>query len=506
MLPSSTVENYLKAIFSGASGLKAPHRLLPMGQLATALGVTPGTATTMVKTLADSGLVEYEPYTGVALTAAGEKLAALVLRRHRLIELFLVRFMGYAWDEVHDEAEQLEHVVSDRLIDRIDEMLGRPEADPHGDPIPNSEGQIKQQDAQSLLTCPLRTPVTVSRVIDQDRVFLRFIEQNNLKPGESIEVEERDPASDSVRVRGKDDRQIVIGTRAASKLLVNIARVLVFLTLGSSAFAQDKPSAGLPAVAPASAKAPAGRSAEAGSNRPWEITDNSFLVEEAFNQEAGVVQNIFGIYRPGDGSWVSAFTQEWPVRVQAHQFSYTVALGSTGNDSGIGDVLLHYRFQAVDETAHRPAFSPRVSLVLPTGNVDRGLGDGSAGWEVNLPFSKQFGDLYLHWNAGFTNLPSAEAGSLKHNLFTPRAAASGIWRVRPMFNLMIETVFEWPEEVAGATTDRSYGTTVLPGFRTGWNVGEAQAIVGVGVPVSFSSGTTDTGVFGYFSYELPFSR
>ena len=239
MLPSSTVENYLKAIYLGAAGLTAPHRLLPMGQLAAALGVTPGTATTMVKTLAESGLVEYEPYAGVALTSAGEKLAALVLRRHRLIELFLVQFMGYAWDEVHDEAEQLEHVVSERLIERMDEMLGRPEADPHGDPIPNSEGLVKPQEAQSLLTCPLGMPVTVSRVIDQDKVFLRFIEQHNLKPGEAIEVEERDAASDSVRVRGKNDRRITIGARAASKLLVNVARVLLFIALGGTAFAQE---------------------------------------------------------------------------------------------------------------------------------------------------------------------------------------------------------------------------------------------------------------------------
>ena len=493
MLPSSTVENYLKAIYSGALGLKAPHRLLPMGQLASALGVTPGTATTMVKTLAESGLVEYEPYAGVALTSAGEKLAALVLRRHRLVELFLVRFMGYSWDEVHDEAEQLEHVVSDRLIERIDEMLGRPEADPHGDPIPNSEGHIKQQDAQSLLTCPLRTPVTVSRVIDQDRVFLRFIEQNDLKPGESIEVEERDAASDSVRVRGKNDKQITIGTRAASKLLVNIARVLIFLALTGTAFAQQPQAR--PTTEPPS-----------GSARPWEITDNSFLVEEAFNQEAGVVQNIFGIYRPGDGSWATGFTQEWPVRVHAHQFSYTLPFGGSGSGSGIGDVFLHYRFQALDETRRRPAFSPRVSLILPTGNETRGLGGGSAGWEVNLPFSKQFGDLYLHWNGGFTHLPKAEGTAPNQSLVTPRAAVSGIWRARPMLNLMLESVFEWAEEAAGAGTERSYSTTVVPGIRTGWNLGDAQAIVGVGVPVSFGSGTTDAGVFGYFSYELPFSK
>jgi DtxR family Mn-dependent transcriptional regulator len=262
MLPSSTVENYLKAIYLGVGALTPGHRLLPMGHLAAALGVAPGTATTMVKTLAESGLVEYEPYTGVTLTPAGEKLAALVLRRHRLIELFLVQVMGLRWDEVHDEAEQLEHVVSDRLIERIDEMLGRPEVDPHGDPIPDSEGTVKQQEAQSLMTCPLNTPVTVTRVVDQDRLFLRFIENHHLKPGESIEVEERDAASDSVRVRGKDEQRITIGTRAASKLLVQVARVVIMvLAVTTSALAQT--------------------TGGSGSRRPFEITDSSFFVDGA---------------------------------------------------------------------------------------------------------------------------------------------------------------------------------------------------------------------------------
>src|SRR3954471_5230995 len=176
MLPSSTVENYLKMIYLGTSSPGAEPRLLPMGQLASGLGVTPGTATTMVKALAESGLVNYEPYAGVTLTRAGRRLAALVLRRHRLVELFLVQVMGLSWDEVHDEAELLEHVVSDRLIDRMDEMLDRPETDPHGDPIPNPQGIVKAREAQNLLTCPLRTPVVVTRVIDQDKAFLRFIE------------------------------------------------------------------------------------------------------------------------------------------------------------------------------------------------------------------------------------------------------------------------------------------------------------------------------------------
>ena len=126
-----------------------------MGHVAAALGVTPGTATTMVKALAESGLAEYEPYTGVRLTKAGEKLAGLVLRRHRLVELFLVQVMGMSWAEVHDEAEQLEHVVSERLIERIDEMLGRPTHDPHGDPIPSADGAIAARHLDNLLTCPV---------------------------------------------------------------------------------------------------------------------------------------------------------------------------------------------------------------------------------------------------------------------------------------------------------------------------------------------------------------
>ena len=220
MLPSSTVENYLKAIYQGQSMLKAGARLVPMGQVAQALSVTPGTATTMVKALAESGLAEYEPYSGVRLTSAGEKLAGLVLRRHRLVELFLVQVMGMSWAEVHDEAEQLEHVVSERLIERIDEMLGRPTHDPHGDPIPDPEGAIAAREFDTLLTCPLGTPLKVMRIADQDPAFLRFIEHSGLKPGQPLEVEARDTAADSVMVRVQNREPITIGARAASKLLV----------------------------------------------------------------------------------------------------------------------------------------------------------------------------------------------------------------------------------------------------------------------------------------------
>lgn len=222
MMRSAAVENYLKGIYHAQAALPSSSDLVAMGQLASSLGVVPGTATTMVKALAEAGLVHYEPYAGVRLTPAGETLAALVLRRHRLVERFLVDVVGMSWTDVHDEAERLEHAVSDRLIEIIDDMLGQPVTDPHGDPIPSPEGTLVQQPHESLLACPLRTPLIVTRVTDQDTAFLRFIEQHDLKPGEVVEVEHRDPAADSVRLCSRDDRRVTIGARAASKLLVRV--------------------------------------------------------------------------------------------------------------------------------------------------------------------------------------------------------------------------------------------------------------------------------------------
>jgi DtxR family Mn-dependent transcriptional regulator len=473
MAASSTVENYLKAIHQGTSALPPDVRLLPMGQLASALEVTPGTATAMVKTLAESGLVDYEPYTGVALTPAGQKLAALVLRRHRLIELFLVEVMGFSWDEVHEDAEQLEHVVSERLVDRMDEMLGRPEADPHGDPIPDPDGVIKTLDAQSLLTCPLDTPVTVTRVLDQDGRFLRFLDRHDLRPGTRIEIAARDTAGDSVQVRTEGDHLVTIGTGAASKLLVQVAHVLAIVLVWAAAAAAQP--------------APAGAAA-------FRVLDNAFLVEEAFNQEAGVFQNIVGVDLRPDGTWETAFTQEWPLGGWRHQASYTVALGATPFGAGLDDVQLHYRYQALTETATTPAFSPRLTVILPSGNADKDLG-GDAGWQINLPFSKQIGDGYLHWNAGFTHLPGAVEGTL-----TPHAAVGLMWRARPMLHPMIEALVEWEDRAGG----REAIWTIAPGVRTGWDIGETQTILGLAVPVVVGRGRADAGAFLYLSYELPF--
>ncbi len=221
MLPSSTVENYLKALYQ-AEAANDEKTLVPMGQLATAVKVAPGTTTTMVKALEKEGWVEYKPYLGVRLSPAGAKLAALVLRRHRLIEQFLVEIMGMNWTEVHEDAEQLEHVVSDQLIERMDAMLGHPSVDPHGDPFPTADGAMPAHRYHSLVTCPLGAQVKVIRVADQDTSFLRFLEEQKLKPGQSVEVEARDPAADSVQLRTGDKRRLTIGTKAASKLLIEV--------------------------------------------------------------------------------------------------------------------------------------------------------------------------------------------------------------------------------------------------------------------------------------------
>lgn len=137
---SPTVENYVKRLYLEQQ--KGGERLVPMGNLATAMGVTPGTATTMVKALSDAGLVQYEPREGTCLTKRGEKLALHVLRRHRMVELFLSRVLGMDWSEVHEEAEALEHAISDKVLSRIDKLLGYPGYDPHGDPIPTAGGKI----------------------------------------------------------------------------------------------------------------------------------------------------------------------------------------------------------------------------------------------------------------------------------------------------------------------------------------------------------------------------
>ena len=236
---------------------------------------------------------------------------------------------------------------------------------------------------------------------------------------------------------------------------------------------------------------------------PFRITDNSFLVEEAFNQERGVFQNIFGGLRV-HRDWSAAFTQEWPLGGQRHQVSYTILWLQVARHNGAGDTMINYRYQAMVEGPGRPAFSPRVSVVFPTGNSRDGLGNGSAGLQFNLPFSKQTGDWYWHWNAGLTWLPRAKIDARHEGLASPFFAGSAIYRLRPMLNLMLESLATFDEVITDAGTTRSRGLTLSPGFRTGWDIGEKQVVVGFAVPTLWRDGEIVTGAFAYFSYELPF--
>ena len=218
-MPSLTVENYIKAIFQicQSGGGQAAT-----GQLAAALGVSPGTVTSMLKTLSDSKLVTYTPYEGVRLTTAGNVLALRVVRRHRLIELFLVKTLELSWDAVHEEAEHMEHAVSDRLIDKMDAFLGHPEVDPHGDPIPRSDGTLKIAYSSSLAECKVGDQFQLARVIDQSPEFLRFLSNSGLPLGVSGHIVANTPEAGIVTI-SVDGQETTLGQAAAKKLLVTLS-------------------------------------------------------------------------------------------------------------------------------------------------------------------------------------------------------------------------------------------------------------------------------------------
>ena len=216
-MPSLTIENYIKSIYQ----LGGTHSggAVATGQLATALGVSPGTVTSMLKTLKESGLADYKPYEGVCLTEAGSSLALRVLRRHRLIELFLFRTLELPWDEVHAEAENMEHAVSDHLIDRIDEYLGFPANDPHGDPIPTASGILRDHHSHSLAQWEVGLPFLLVRVLDQTPAFLRYLSDVGFPLGATGVVQVNRPEADLLIVDLRET-QLTISHQVAEKLLV----------------------------------------------------------------------------------------------------------------------------------------------------------------------------------------------------------------------------------------------------------------------------------------------
>lgn len=188
---SLTVENYLKAILQ--ISLQSGSEWVSTGDLAKYMDVAPGTVTSMLKTLKQSEHVEYRPYEGARLTESGKQTSIRVLRRHRLIELFLFQTLKLSWDQIHSEAENMEHAVSDFLVDRIDEYLEFPETDPHGDPIPSIDGQMRRAypNLTNLSDCPIGVPIKIVQVTDQETEFLRFLSRSGLMIGSEGSVTEK---------------------------------------------------------------------------------------------------------------------------------------------------------------------------------------------------------------------------------------------------------------------------------------------------------------------------
>lgn len=243
------------------------------------------------------------------------------------------------------------------------------------------------------------------------------------------------------------------------------------------------------------------------------IQDNSFFVEEAYNQEPGVVQHILNVpinFTNGSREITPSFTQEWPVFSQTHQFSYTIPYVFTEDDNGLADMRLNYRLQALMEDQWSPAFAPRLSLVLPTGDRDKDFGTGVVGYETNLPFSKIISDRWtLHFNAGMSIFPNAR----NHHLTNYNLGASAIYAVSRDFNLMLETVAGWNEDIAEGelapepTVDRATTALVSPGARYAFNLpNDAQLVVGLALPIGLTSDSPDWGMFFYCSFEHPFIR
>lgn len=216
-----TVENYLKTAWQIAARQESPW--VTTGQLAAALQVSPGTVTSMLKTLAETGLADYRPYEGACLTHQGKILALRMLRRHRLIELFLTRTLQLRWDQVHEEAEHMEHAVSDFLVDRIDEFLGLPTHDPHGDPIPSADGQMRGDatTSQPLSAIAAGCGVRLTRVTNQGREFLQFLTDSGMQLGSTGVVRQNNTEA-GIMMMEFGGRQVALGLPAAQQILVEL--------------------------------------------------------------------------------------------------------------------------------------------------------------------------------------------------------------------------------------------------------------------------------------------
>jgi hypothetical protein len=281
---------------------------------------------------------------------------------------------------------------------------------------------------------------------------------------------------------------------------------LFALTVFSTLVFADTNPISLTTKAPASAH-------EESKKESSPIQDNSFLIEEAYNQEFGVVQHISTFMRDfNTHSWVYTFTQEWPVPGQKHQFSYTASAVHNAdfapNGPGFGDLALNYRYQLAGSGDTRLAVAPRVSLLAPTGDFRAGRGSGGYGVQINIPASvvvtKQ---LVTHWNVGTTLVPNASNANRERAMTTGyNLGQSFIWLAHPRFNVMFETVYAGTESVVGpGRTQRAHDLLLNPGIRWAHNFKNGLQIVpGIGVPIGVGPSAGDKGIFAYLSFEHPF--
>jgi|SRR6185369_15457072 len=241
---------------------------------------------------------------------------------------------------------------------------------------------------------------------------------------------------------------------------------------------------------------------------PREIQDNSFLIEEAYNQEDGVIQHIFTYQHNKGNSAHFTFTQEWPVPNQTHQLSYTIPVqkikGDGQNDTGVGDVALNYRYQAVLKEGL--AFAPRFSLILPTGDEKKGLGAGTLGYQVNLPLSVKLAERWVtHYNLGLTLTPdSRDAAGAKADTVATNYGASAIFLASKNLNLMLEVAGGTEQTVQGnGETANENSLLVSPGLRYAIDLGKLQVVPGIAFPIGIGPSKGEYGAFVYLSFEHP---
>ena len=213
---SPAEENYIKNIYH----LQQPGGFVTTNELAATLGAKPASVTDMLKKLKTKKLLNYEPYREFNLSVAGKKAALAIVRRHRLWEYFLVEKLQFGWDEVHEVAEELEHIGSKKLIDRLDAFLNYPQTDPHGDPIPDSQGRLSNRRQQSLLDMPLNKTAVVSGIGRQTHEMLELLQHKQILIGTKIEVRKKFPFDNSIELKIPNKPVMTISEQVAKNILV----------------------------------------------------------------------------------------------------------------------------------------------------------------------------------------------------------------------------------------------------------------------------------------------